>query len=285
MLITSKRLKKHIYHDTNMLGHYLAGLWEGDGNTNIKDKNSPKTTLHITVHRQQAPFIKKLLNLLRRLCDDPVGSMHVRQDNNSCVLNIYTPRGLNFTIDLLHSKLRTPKAYRLNEVIKWLNTNHGAKLTYISNTSSLKLGTSWFAGFVDADGCFSIDFRQKPRFKVSCQFQLNQRMVDPRSNLGYSSIFNEIAKELGVNLHRIKQKNGVHYYVIKATSRKSKQILRQYFDTHPLLTSKALDYRVWCAVDDLLKRKYINYVEQIQEYKKSMNNGRRKFTWYHLRQL
>lgn len=32
-----------------MLGHYLAGLWEGDGNINIKDKNYPKPTIHISI--------------------------------------------------------------------------------------------------------------------------------------------------------------------------------------------------------------------------------------------
>ena len=62
-----------------MLGHYLAGVWEGDGNTNIKDKSSPKTTMHITMDKRQAPYAKKLLALLRRLCNnDPVGSVHIR---------------------------------------------------------------------------------------------------------------------------------------------------------------------------------------------------------------
>lgn len=74
--------------------------------------------------------------------------------------------------------------------------------------------------------------------------------------------------------------------MIKATSRKSKQILRRYFDTYPLLTSKYLDYKDWCAVDDLLENKnHRKHLNQIQALKGSMNNCRQRLTWYHLRCL
>lgn len=45
--------KTHVYHHTTMLRHYLAGLWEGDGNINIKDKNYPKPTIHIILHKRK----------------------------------------------------------------------------------------------------------------------------------------------------------------------------------------------------------------------------------------
>lgn len=176
--------KTHIYHDTTMLGHYLAGLWEGDGNINIKDKNYPKPTIHITLHRQQAPCAKKLLSLLSRLCSDSVGSVHIRDENNSCVLNIYTPQGLKFVVGAVKDKLRTPKGFHLNQVINWLNRyDPSLNCSHINSLSDFDLSTPWFAGFCDADGSFGIDFSIKTRLKVSCQFQINQRMSENRVKL------------------------------------------------------------------------------------------------------
>ena len=77
----------------------LVIIWQEFGKVMAiqkKNKSSGKTTVHITMHKQQKVYAEKLLSLLRRLCDnDPVGSVHFRHDNNSCVLNIFTPRGLH----------------------------------------------------------------------------------------------------------------------------------------------------------------------------------------------
>ena len=278
--------KTHVYHDLTMLGYYLAGVWEGDGHTK-KNPSSGKTSVHITMHKKQAPCVTKLLALLSRLCDDPVGSVHVRDDNNSCVLNVYTPRGLTLIVQLMCDKLQTPKAIQLNDVIDWLNTHHNTRFNHVhfKQQTALDLTTPWFAGFTETDGSFGIDLSTKTRLKVSCQFQMNQRRTNPKSNnLEYSFIFNAIASTLDVNLHTImEKKSGRYYYAIKATSRKSKDILRRYFDTYPLLTSKFLDYKDWCAVDDLLKEKKLReHLEQIQAYKAGMNDRRHKFTWEHL---
>jgi hypothetical protein len=258
----------HVYHDPTMLGHYLAGVWEGDGHTK-KNKSSGKTTLHITMHKQQKVYVEKLLGLLSGLCDkDPVGSVHLRHDNNSCVLNIFTPKGLTLIVQLIGDKLKTPKALQLNDVIDWLNINHNTSFLHVSfQKKPVILDTPWFAGFIDADGSFGIDLSTKTRLKVSCQFQINQRMSDPKeNNLEYGSLFRAIALAIDVNLQTpMEKKSGRYYYAIKATSRKSKNILRHYFDTYPLLTSKFLDYRNWCAVDDLLKKKdHHKHLKQIQ---------------------
>ena len=57
--LTFKSKNNHIYHDSTMLGHYLAGVWEGDGHTK-KNKSSGKTTVHITMHKQQKVYAEKL---------------------------------------------------------------------------------------------------------------------------------------------------------------------------------------------------------------------------------
>lgn len=186
-------------------------------------------------------------------------------------------------------KLKTPKALQLNDVIDWLNINHNTSLLHISFQKEVAiLDSPWFAGFTDADGSFGIDLSTKTRLKVSCQFQINQRMADPKENsLEYGPLFSAISLGLGVNLHtNMEKKSGRYYYVVKATSRKSKEIVRHYFDTYPLLTSKFLDYRDWCAVDDLLKKKdHSKHLKQIQALKGKVNNNRSSFTWDHLHYL
>lgn len=170
-----KKQKKHVYHDLNLLGHYLAGVWEGDGHIK-KNKSSGKTSLHLTMHKQQEPYVKKLLNLLRRLNkNDTIGSVSIRQTNNSCVLNIFSPICLSFMVQLINSKLKTPKAYQLNDVIDWLNkhTNkcfNRLELSSFQKPFILDLNNPWFAGFVDADGSFGIDLSIKTRLKIGCQF-------------------------------------------------------------------------------------------------------------------
>jgi hypothetical protein len=151
------------------------------------------------MHKQQEVYAKKLLGLLSRVCEnDPVGSVHARHDNNSCVLNIFTPRGLKLIVQLMGDKLKTPKALQLNDVIDWLNIHHNTRFNHVSvqYEAALDLNTPWFAGFTDADGSFSIDLSIKTRLKISCQFQINQRLflTDPKDDdLGYGPVFSGIA--------------------------------------------------------------------------------------------
>lgn len=63
-----KLKKKMIYKNKTVLGSYLAGLWEGDGSTAIKNKNYAKPSFHITFHMQQLPYAKKLLQVIARQC-------------------------------------------------------------------------------------------------------------------------------------------------------------------------------------------------------------------------
>lgn len=150
--------KTHVYNDSFLLGYYLAGLWEEDGHIHIKKKAFPKPTFHITLHKQQVFCLQKLMLALRRLCkSDPVGSIDIRQDNNSCVLNVYTPTGLKCVFNLIHNKLKTPKAYQLNLIKDWLNQKHGTNLNNVTCCAQFVFDTPWFAGFTDADGCFSLD--------------------------------------------------------------------------------------------------------------------------------
>lgn len=164
-----------------IFGSYLAGLWEGDGYVAIKDKRSPKPTWHITFNISSSPLAEKLLECIKKKSNDSkAGSVHKRKDNNSCVLNIYSVSGLTTVVNLINGHLRSPKAYQLERIIAWLNLNHGKGLTPLPKSSLGLSENAWLAGFIDADGNFTVDLRLKPRLKLSCVFQLNQRLIDPK---------------------------------------------------------------------------------------------------------
>jgi LAGLIDADG endonuclease len=78
---------------------------------------------------------------------------------------------------------------------------------------------------------------------------------------------------------------GHDQFKIKLSSSRSKAKLRRYFDTYPLLTSKFLDYRAWCDVDDIMisKQHYTTPgASQISILKLTMNDARVNFNWHHL---
>ena len=150
---------------------------------------------------------------------------------------------------------------------------------------------TWLAGFIDADGSFGVELNAR---RVLCRFRLVQRMEYPISSLvvhtefdqSYRLIMSCIANYLCVKLNLRKQlKSGRTYYIISASSVKSKKILRAYHEKYPLLTSKFLDYLDWCYVDDLmLKQQHLTKenITKINELKKSMNLFRTFICWDHL---
>jgi hypothetical protein len=90
----------------------------------------------------------------------------------------------------------------------------------------------------------------------------------------YEPIMNSIANYLCVKLNLRKQLNsGRTYYIISASSEKSKKILRAYHEKYPLLSSKFFDYLDWCAVDDLMQKQQHftkKNIIKINELKKSI---------------
>lgn len=64
------------FNNLNAFGHYLAGLWEGDGHIGLKNKLYPKPSLHITMSKMQKPFLEKILKYLTDACHgSSVGSV------------------------------------------------------------------------------------------------------------------------------------------------------------------------------------------------------------------
>ena len=269
---------------------YLAGLFEGDGyiwiSKNLtKKKRNPRFCINFGLKNE--PLAKKLLGIIE------YGHIARRPKDNACVLSVSPVKGLKRIVSLLNGELRTPKINQFYLLIDWLNQNHGLNINKLPIKSSSLSNDSWFAGFVDADGSFSIQHTKKEdgalKRKVSCRLRIEQRMIEPKTNVSYFNIMYEIALFLGCNvLTRRQLSTGNEYYTLAATSRKSITTITNYFGNFPLFSSKHLDYLDWRkAVKLLLNNEHYTDANLIliDEYKNKMNRARIEFNWDHLDKL
>uniref|UniRef100_UPI001D012B71 hypothetical protein n=1 Tax=Coccidioides immitis TaxID=5501 RepID=UPI001D012B71 len=109
---------------------------------------------------------------------------------------------------------------------------------------------SWLNGFIDADGSFYVQYT-KPKTgtkkrKISCRLRIEQRLLDPKTNLSYFDILNDISSFLNCKLLTKRQKSTNNtYYTLTASSKTSINIIINYFNKYSLFTSKYLDYKDW----------------------------------------
>jgi hypothetical protein len=281
-----KRLNLNINPSLNS---YLAGLFEGDGHIWIQKKDRMYTKKHnprfcITFHIKDAPLAIKLLSLLE------YGHIAYRPKNNACILIVSEVKGLVKIFDLINGELRTPKINKIHLLIDWLNNNHKFNMGKLPIKVGYLNQDSWLAGFIDADGSFSIQHTKRSngalKNKIYCRLRIEQRMLDSITNVSYHSILLDISKFLGCSLLTRKQlATGKEYYTITAFSKKSLSIIIYYLNVFPLLSSKFLDYKDWSiAAQLIIKNLYLSIESKtsIDVLKSNMNRNRLYFNWDHL---
>lgn len=284
------KTKGSLSKNTHKFNSYLAGLFEGDGHIwlpslNMKKKHNPRFC--ITFSLKNEALAKKLLQ--------KIGYGHIRYKpkNNACVLIISSVKGLKKIISYINGELRTPKIIQLHLLIDWINKNHLSSIEKLAVKKGNLNEDSWFSGFVDADGSFSIQHTKlennNKKRKISCRLRIEQINIDPISKISYGDCLTYIANFLNCNLNTRKQ---VHtnneYYIIAASSRKSLEIITSYFKLFPLYSSKYLDYKDWEeAVNLILSNNHYSQegIIKIDILKNNMNLKRTYFNWNHLNNL
>jgi LAGLIDADG endonuclease/Cytochrome C and Quinol oxidase polypeptide I len=288
-------IKQHNIKGINLninpfLNSYVAGLFEGNGNilmqkSGMSKKHNP--SLCITFHIKDAPLAIKLLSIIE------YGHIAYKPKKNACVLIVSAIKGLIKTINLINGELRTPKINQIYILIDWLNKNHMLNISKLPCKLESLGKDSWLAGFIDAYGNFSIQHTKIEdgalKNKISCRLRVEQRMIDPTTNISYHSILLDISEYLGCNLLTRKQlATGRVYYVITASSKKSLSIVVSYLNAFPLLSSKILDYKDWSVAVELILNNLHLSVESktsIDMLKANMNKKRLYFNWDHLNEL
>ena len=122
----------------------------------------------------------------------------------------------------------------------------------------------WLAGFTSAEGSFII----RAGFQVQLVFEIEQHMRDHILLVSFISFFNAGSV--------IKYKNASFYRVTKFDDIVNKII--PLFKKYKIRGVKALDFKDWCQVAELMKqKKYLTKegLEEIRKIKAGINKGRK----------
>ena len=268
---------------------YLAGLFEGDGS--IYGKEGRKPGFQITFNKKDLPLVKELATKLG-------GKINLKKAPNACDLVISDKNSLRKIAMEFNNRMRTPKRWRLNILIDWLNNKEGGNI----EKKPMKTGgmgeDGWLAGFIDADGSFYVGYTKirevegglggKKR-RIRNKLTIEQRMEDGRGVGNYEGVMREIAEFIGVNLLIRKQKeSGREYYRVAGPNINNIEIIMKYLDKYRLLTSKYMDYRDWRIVAELIMEGK-HYTEEglakVEEVRGRMNRKREEYNWDHLKGL
>lgn len=262
---------------------YLAGLIEGDGHLSVpktlKSSSGINTWAKIEIifalkDRPSAEFLQKTF-----------GGYIFRIPEKNCVKwSIQDKKSVTFIVNCINGKFRTPKYDTLCKLIDFLNVK-GDNIQILPLDTSPLDSNAWLAGFIDANGCFSIKGFSSNNLRTYLGFQLYlaQRSIylNGQSLEGLMQIISNFFKSKLMN----RNIRGFKQFVVNTSSKESNLILVDYLTTYPLINSKYLDFKCWekCLkmyIDKLHKDP--EHLEQMKLLKKSMNTGRTEFNWSHL---
>jgi hypothetical protein len=132
---------------------------------------------------------------------------------------------------------------------------------------------NWLVGFVEGEGCFFVDIRKSNRYGVGSQVQLKFSTGQHTRDI---KLMNSLINFLDCGRLAIHSKNPVVEYVVTKLSDIDKIII-PLFDKYPLHGTKALNYKDFCKVSDLIKNKAhltASGLDQIGQIKAGMNKRR-----------
>ena len=126
-------------------------------------------------------------------------------------------------------------------------------------------------------------------FRIEVKQNYSREVTLDQGGSSYFTILSEIAAFFTVNLYtRVRKTEDKVFYAFAAVAHNSRshEIVRKYFDSYPLYSSKYIAYKDWCLVQDL-HRGSLNKdkLDKIKTIKNSFNSKRKVFDFSHLDSL
>ena len=281
--------------DSDAMGHYLAGLIEGDGYIGVYNDN-PKIKAYrpriiIVFNINDKPLAEKLSSLLS------VGKVIDKSKAGHVLLQILAKNEVLKIINLINGKMRTPKIEALHRAITYINRIDKTSIPLLEIDDSNLDSNSWLTGFSDADANFSITISNaknsaktlQSRVQTFFRIEVKQNYLKKSCHESFFEIMTNITEFLTVNLYsrtRTREDKKYYSFIAIAHNSRSHEIIRNYFDRFPLLSSKYLAYKDWCKVQDLTKQSLSkDNLQKINAIKNQFNSKRIIYDFSHLDKL
>ena len=223
------------------------------------------------------------------------GKVRISSKTNSCTLNFENKKNVLKVINLINGKIRSPKYYALNKIINVLNNkDSNLNLNILPLDKSAININSWFTGFTDGDGSFRIRYTEPSynietnkisKHRLGLDYRLEQRIIDPKSKESYESLIKTISESFQGRIYITKHYKPVPQYLVHFYSLVQIELLVNYFNKFPIISSKQLDYLDWLKCYKIMLNKEHLTIEgkaKIKLLKASINNKRTEFNWDHL---
>jgi hypothetical protein len=231
----SEHVPKHIKPINNdQIGHYLAGLIDGDGHF------SQAQQLVIVFSYPDAFLAYYLKGIL--------GNCNVRKvkDKNAYILIMSKKEGILNVLNLINGKLRSENKF--NQVINNILNHNRYKDIGINFTlnSSDDFNNHWLAGFSDADASFQIKIINRS-IRNKAEVRLNYQ-IDQKNN----TLLMKIKEYIGGNIGYRKTQDTYYY---GSTSFGSAKNVIEYFNKFNLQSRKHVSYLRWRKVYILIQNR------------------------------
>ena len=221
----SKHVPKHLKPlNDEQLGHYLAGLIDGDGHFS----NIPQLVIAFSLPDAfLAYYLKeKLVN----------ANVRKVKNKNAYLLIVSSKKGILKVLNLINGKLRLEDRFNqvINNIInndKYKDIKHEA-FNFTLNSSN-NFNNHWLAGFTDADGSFQIKIINRTS-KSRPEIRLNYQ-IDQKKNILLMKIQNYLGGNIGY------RKSQDTYYYGSTSFGVAKNVI-EYFNQFNLQSRKHVSY-------------------------------------------
>ncbi len=229
----SKHVSRHIKPvNSEQLGHYLAGLIDGDGHFS-------KAQQLVIVFSSPDAFLAYYLK-------EKLGYCNVKKvkDKRAYVLIMSKKEGMINVLNLINGKLRSEYKYCqvLNNILNH-DRYRDTKINFSMNLTD-NFNNHWLAGFSDADASFQIKIINRARRK-NPEIRLNYQ-IDQKNNILLMKIQNYLGGNIGY-----RKTQDTYYY--GSTSFGSAKNVIEYFNKFNLQSRKHVSYLKWRKVYILIQ--------------------------------
>lgn len=233
-------------HDKNFL-FWFIGFTEGDGSFVV---SGGKSIFSIHLHVADLPLLYIIQNELN------MGQVQIKK--NSAIFQVKANRDIFTLISIFNGNLFLLK--RQKQFNNWLlNYNIKTKIDIIIKPYLFKpsLNDSWLAGFIDAEGCFTISIR-KDRERIEQKFVLVQKDAELEMI--------ELTDLIG-GRHYQENNNISRLYI----SYSNVDYLVEYLGRHKLYSIKSISFEKWVEVYNYRKNKPSDLRHDYPQLKKKVS--------------